>query len=514
MRHTKLTGLFLALLVGAGLLSGCAETPESPIVKQKGEAALGDYQEAEPVQPGVSLREIIDAPERYKSEIAGADGKLQVSTDAVVEMPDADKVPAVYVKQHPFEQEEIDQITKAVFGDVDVYDASSYMEKTKSEWQTVIEELKGYEAAGNLDPFGYGQDENGNYVYDLYGEIEKAEMEYKKAQENRELVKLESPYPFQTRQFSLGFDGDEKEYSEINGFVKIQDGNCYLYNIIKGIGRPMNVQIKKVSDENHLDETVMWSEYDSMKLLYSWVPDEETLAGEIGISMEEARKLADEKIAKLEIPGMEVTASEIVLALDLTHGHNIPQREDMTKTGYAFHYTRKLDGIPITYTMIPGGATEGGEENVREAWCYEALDVYVSKDGIEEINFVNRYDIGETKVENLELLSFDDIMSIYEKMIVVQNADSLVDTREEGEDRVAPSLNRSYEIDRITFGYTRIYDPQSNDQTGLLVPVWDFFGKEGIADSEAGISWSDDVNKSFLTINAVDGSIINRWLGY
>ena len=50
-----------------------------------------------------------------------------------------------------------------------MYDYVGYVQWTKADWQKKLEELKGYQAQGNLDPYGYGTDENGNYVYDLNG---------------------------------------------------------------------------------------------------------------------------------------------------------------------------------------------------------------------------------------------------------------------------------------------------------------------------------------------------------
>ena len=90
---------------------------------------------------------------------------------------------------------------------------------------------------------------------------------------------------------------------------------------------------------------------------------------------------------------------------------------------------------------------------------YEVLDLVVNKDGVEYLDFDNRYVEWEVKTENLNLLSFDVIMKIYEKMMLVQNADILNYEQE-----------RTYHINRITFGYTRIYEPASDSRTGILVP--------------------------------------------
>ena len=142
-------------------------------------------------------------------------------------------------------------------------------------------------------------------------------------------------------------------------------------------------------------------------------------------------------------------------------------------------------------------------ESEMETWSYEVLDLVVNKDGVEYLEFDNRYDEGEVKTENLKLLSFDEIMKIYEKMMLVQNADTLNYEQE-----------RIYHINRITFGYTRIYEPASDSRTGILVPAWDFFGDFENTTSEGTTYTNNMTYQSYLTINALDGSIIDRGLGY
>ena len=180
-------------------------------------------------------------------------------------------------------------------------------------------------------------------------------------------------------------------------------------------------------------------------------------------------------------------------------------KEKTTDYCYQFHYARKINEIPITYTMAWGGALED-MDSVMETWGYEILNIYVTRDGIHTVEFMNQYDIGEVKTENLNLMSFEEIMKIYEKMMIIQNADVL-----------NYENKREYRIDRITFGYSRIYEPSTSSQTGLLVPVWDFFGSFSGTSEYEGVQY-DHTNtakyQSYLTINAVDGSIIDRDLGY
>lgn len=549
MKHKnfyKKISAFVSISLFAVSMAGCAKTPENPVVRPKGAEAIENYKEAESGEVNengivlsdsgsdsadggsqvIDLYSLLGAPETYQSEVSDSAGKLKVYTDAAVELPEAAKVSAIYVSQHPFEQAEMELITKAFFGDADVYDARVYTEKTKEEWQTEIERLKGYVAAGNLDPENWGTDQNGSYIYDIYGEIEKAEEAYKTAPEKREMIKVEPPFPFREEpidpvlaELGIGssFTGPEiGSFNSFYGIVPMEDGNYYRYEMVKTNSRPMEVTIKKISDISEIEESrqSLWSDYVSMKTLYPWLPNQEKMASDIGISIEDAKKISDEKVSKLNLPGMEMTVSEY--AVEMGGYSGAPRAEDLKNVGYCFHYTRNLNGIPITYTQETGGF-KGDTNSEIKPWCYETLDVYVTKDGIDMVSFINQYDIGDTKVNNLELMPFADIMAIYEKMMTIQNADVLTDKRASGEDVGAPLNARTYRVDRIVFGYSRIYDPQAGNSAGLLVPVWDFFGEyesdygEG---EKMGGTLVREEHRSFLTINAVDGTVINRGSGY
>ena len=62
---------------------------------------------------------------------------------------------------------------------------------------------------------------------------------------------------------------------------------------------------------------------------------------------------------------------------------------------------------------------------------------------------------------------------------------------------------------RISFGYARI-DRMDAPYQYKLVPVWDFFG---VVDDDSRKEYAMD-NYSLLTINAIDGTVIDRSYGY
>ena len=137
-------------------------------------------------------------------------------------------------------------------------------------------------------------------------------------------------------------------------------------------------------------------------------------------------------------------------------------------------------------------------------WSYERCDIIVGKDGIQKVEIFNPYEVGEMKTENVKLMDFDSIIKIYEQMMEVSNADI-----------AQYEANRTYHIRKIVLGYSRIYDPATDCDTGLLVPVWDFIGGFDATNDEYVTKNNGEYsNSSYMTINAIDGTVINRELGY
>lgn len=515
----------LAMVMAITFLAGCAETPESSLVKKKGNIKEIQYEEAKeegkgnqesPV--GKSIRETTGAPETYQSEAADATGNLKILTDAKVEIPDADHASVIEVTQHPFGQEQIDLITDTFFKNAKIYTSRSYHTRTKDVVQKELTWWKDNLARGNLDPNGLGKDENGNYYLDINQTIENLEKEYETAPETRTLKEIKPQYGLKEDNGAGGTFTMEDYFS---GVAVTEDGTAFDYHINSYGAAPMSVEISNQSryeKENIINEFMYWDGYDYYSKLAGssqwvdteWVPTEEELKDEIGISLEEARALADEKVKQLQIPDMELGDWEYGLCL-YQKGSGEDQKLVLTDTGYILHYTRKLGEIPITYTEEQGGELYGSDMGTEsESWLYEKLDFCVTDEGIDNVKLIDQYDIGKTKTENVKLKSFDEIMDIYEKMMLIKNADYMENAKE-----------LTYKIDRIVFGYTRIYEPKSDSRSGVLVPAWDFFGsyegpyKEG--EEEEGGSENflyAPQYESYLTINAIDGSVIDRGLGY
>lgn len=297
-------------------------------------------------------------------------------------------------------------------------------------------------------------------------------------------------YPAEKRAADFGRMSANLEKNLQSAIVERADGSKYdlFYKSMDFTPNMMELQMDAAGRD-----AISWNPRTSMSSL-----TEEEALSLAAITQQEAQVLAKEKVAELGIPGMEEALVQLGTHMDM-HGDEFT----IDNAGWLINFTRTIDGIPVTYTSEQGGAYEDMESEL-ETWGYEWLQVAVNGDGIQMAQCYNIYDIGEKTAENVQLISFDEVSQIFRQMMLMKSADMDRETRE-------------YQIDRITFGYTRIYDPTVDSRSGLLVPVWDFFGsycEKAEYEGESVEYISDSADISHLTINAMDGSIIDRSLGY
>lgn len=128
---------FAGIVLCIGMFTGCAQTPDSSLVKPKGSKAVDAYTEADDVsgskgeasesknddgsESKTTIRNLIDAPQNYKSHVEDDSAKLVVNTDASVEIPEVEKISAISVTAAEVTQELLDRITNAFFSEAKLY---------------------------------------------------------------------------------------------------------------------------------------------------------------------------------------------------------------------------------------------------------------------------------------------------------------------------------------------------------------------------------------------------------
>ena len=487
----KNAGILAALLSGAVLLGGCQETPDSVIVKPKGKEAIENYEEdksrEDSSEKQQGLREKLGIPETFQDKVVLEDGKVTLTTDAVIELPDAQSCSAIEVSAVPLTQEFMDKITQGLFPEEKMYSSDSYFVMTKEECQEKISEIKALMAQ---NPAESGGGEN-NSKENLQNMLEQYESAYADAPDTAEKTETE---PL--------LSADESGMEAFSGVVEAQEP--YLYRVSEGAGDSIRVRVSHYGERETAQQGASWGEYQfARNNITSQIASEDEMKSSVGISYEDAKKIADEKVSAIGVEDMEIGSWDYAVYM-----YQDMETEEIrvSNTGYMFYYTRQIGNTPITYTISSGGGLEDMESTI-EPWTYETLKIVVSKDGLEELFYTSPYEMGKTQVENVKLLDFEEIKQIYTEMMQY---------------KVSNQMDNEYlkdyqvNIDRITLGYARIYNPAQDSRSGLLVPVWDFFGNsEMTLNDEAGTHDKSSIpNDSLFTINAIDGTIIDRGLGY
>ena len=147
------------------------------------------------------------------------------------------------------------------------------------------------------------------------------------------------------------------------------------------------------------------------------------------------------------------------------------------------------------YSGTPGSDSEFGS-----AWIYERLVFLVNEEGIVYAEWASPLEICDIRVYSCNLLPFSEIQQIFEKMVRVI-----------WQYQAKDCLSLTCNITEARLELMRVLEQGSTDN-GLLIPVWNFYGTR--QRSFASGNTDETLHGIMLTINAIDGSIIDRALGY
>jgi hypothetical protein len=165
---------------------------------------------------------------------------------------------------------------------------------------------------------------------------------------------------------------------------------------------------------------------------------------------------------------------------------------------------RRVEDAPGTY--IEGVSYGDPSDQFAPYWEYECINMLLDDDGIFAFNWRAPVAVTEVVTENAALKTFDEAMEIYEDAVTYTYVAKLQDN----------DIVRTYDIDLITLSLQRISE-QNALGYGLLVPVWNFYGMQQdsyTGDNGETVSVSSTIMTSMLSINAIDGTIIDLSLGY
>lgn len=461
------------------LLFGCQKTPNSPIVVGKNtdlmlEKAQQGRNETIEGSIDTDLYKRLGAPVSYNIKLNSNNGKLNVFVDAEVNLPKGE-IPIVRVCPTIFSMEQVKTFSIVLLGETPYY-IENPDNKSKGIINREITRLQTIINNWNLEDSPYTSS------YETLSEAESS---------LRELQLQESLAPETIPLITPSFSWLKPHVWTSKGIRETSDTYISLW-CMKDVQTQSRLDVYNLKETSNDIKLQYWRDtFDGLSVISTetFNIDESKFK-----RREEAQQIAETAIRQMRLDGFVCSNVFTSAYEDSTLGTtSIPV--------YDFIFMRSINNVVETYTNENASA-----DGYAKPWQYEKVHVFVDKDGILYVEYSAPYKILETVMTETNLMPFSEIMDIFEKMVLVVN--NTVDNGSGGS-----NAKHEYRITAITLGLVSIRE--QNAETGLLVPAWDFLGHEVHYDSSGNLITLNSNNlEPFLTINAIDGTIIERGEGY
>lgn len=476
----------LPLLLCAALFPACQPTPEAPIVVQKNqENLLQAASQPAPENSDASLRERTSSPAEYSDTIIG--DHLEICVAAEVIIPDCTSVPIIRAEAADFSQDVVTTFFDALCGDAIMWKIASEMSKDEIE-DAILDMQKS---------MLYAKSEGDMELAEVYeAAIEAYQQRLESAPEtveevrsdgtlehlveiNKETGEIVGHYTGVSAVERLGGHTFGREFRVSNNSDR-KESIVYQSSSSGGGGLPVRTGARMEFLANNAG-ALIYTENETPLGSGEWESD---LAAGAGISVEEACGFVQQFLDRSEIP-MKIKAVAIT--------------KDEDDAAYKISCARKIGDVSCA--IIEGCSSGNTAEAYAPMWFYEHLDFWVNDSGILGVRWESPIKEKETVVTDCSLLSFADIAAIFSEMMpIIYDFDATLDA----------VGTITYRIDRIELELVRVAD-QNSLATGLLVPAWRFYGSKSGTD-HAGLGFEEI--GCYLTVNAVDGSVIDTTVGY
>ena len=467
----KICIIILSILL---LCVGCQQTPESSLVvgkdqQQMIEKAQGDVSYPTDAPAGVDWAGRLGAPARYAAKLTSAGGHLTVDVDAPVALPEAE-LPVARVVPYVFSDEDILRYVHALLGEDPMCMENGENWRTRAMWEREILQLK-----EDLDHW----DEYGNQIWDSYdtkAEFEKHLQEViaqaASAPDEPEII----PFALNWEHWNVWTKEGKQDTTDSYATVLVlnEDGTASSLTIDRGT-EFMRCGLRYMREAG---------EYIHFPYIHGGWPNELSLTREGAILKAEA-KLRDMGLDHLSC----AFASPTRVYRGDTYMASAPY-----EAYWALVFTRQVNGAPHGFTYQQ--TVEPTEYNT--SYIYEQCRMLVDEEGVALLEYESPCVLDEVKVAAATLLPFQKIREIFEKMVLIVNNNADI-----------YSQDQRYHITEVRLSLVSL--PEQNGEGCLLVPCWDFLGDSPLIYQElANMGLTSDGSWCYLTINAVDGSIIQR----
>lgn len=466
------------------LLGGCQPTPESHVVTGKNDGQL-----YEKIADGYDVVGIYQGPEHYEDTITGSDGKVTIAVDADISIPALTQYPVYEMSAYEFNDAELNRIIECFKDGGRLVEQGAEYAVTKGEIEQAIMEKQQYMVLKKEEL------ESGEISQDTYLQlIQAAEQDI--ADLGRQYQS--APDVDIVKEAAATLTESSPGIYSLTGIVERPDGRLGYLSIIK------TMEGGFCSQSIHYMVNAAQNQWLKLKTL------PEHLDG-LGISRKEAVEAAQSYLGNLGIK--EIHPSFIVAAY--TNNTGASSQGGANEKCFGIYFALHYDGIPFTYASadFPSGFDPAQEKDYIMPIMPYSIFVAVGDGGIYEVNILNPITLNMMLSSNVELLPFDEVMGIFAQNAIHKVLFTGIDSG---------LVGRTLHISEIKLGYAQVRIKDSPSKM-MAIPVWDFFGYEVNRYDSQTVDFALDANNertdgltphSFLTINAIDGSIVERWRGY
>ena len=502
----KKTIAFVIVLAMALALAACQTTPENPIIVGKGDRQLEGKisSQAEALIPEDMPESGTRVSETYRHKSLN----ITIEVDALVELPESDRMPAAKVTPYKFTQDDVNRVLDYFAGN-----ARFFQIPENENWDMALDQdikraetdLAYLRANPNVSL------EHGRYWGYAHDDVIAAlERELADCYKWRAAAKPSSAFPDATRILGPTSDDDKA----IAGAWE-NDGFGYTlrcYN--NGSGKNGALVIRRLDacnlEENNLS-SFRYRFPESVSILEAGQSIE-------GLSYADALATAKQAIAAVTGEHMGLASAKGVVA----------PAETGIASCYFFIFTHEVNGVLCRFSSI-GMAYDQNQYD--EVWDTESMMISVDKSGIVSFAWYCPAIITEELSGGVPLLTFAEVIDVFSKMAFIKN--SYWESEVKADVRIvdgAPEIgtgkgdikanSMTIRIEKITLGLMRV----QSGREYLLIPVWDFYGYKEVF-CEDGSNFYERAQMYYmlenlreplniLTINAIDGSVIDRNYGY
>ena len=467
----KKTMRMLSAALAVTMLSGCGAAQTNTPAETSVNQAMLLEKSAQPQESAYTF------PEKFTGDWTGQEGKLTIHADAQVVAELGTVLPTATVEPREFNQEDVDNLLKVFLKGEPLY---SHVQ-TKQELQ------------GHLDYIN-----SPDWTSDPGKPSDPVSLEARRKELNAWYTAEIAKVPEEKPVIHGFYDSDEP--NEVSGTATV-DGIKWCVSIRNNLG-------DFFTNASIIREDYKYRDYD--------------------IPLPEASK--EEAVAQGNALMQELGFDNFALVDVQQWSPQLPKDNGI----WRLYYAPTVNGIPVSGSRIDRMETldDGTLHQSYQYWVYAASEetnpdtvswylenilLDVGKDGV--LRFAWTAPSIQPVVQQAEstLLPFEEIASIANTML----PEVIVGPKETPLTQLDQyngfDTRMDVDITKVTLSLMRIRDKGSLQ--GTIVPVWDFWGTSDWYDAEPNAYGYQEKGRNYefqpmLTLNAVDGTVVDRQLGY